>query len=735
MKKILFLTVALLTTLSALAQNSIEWSYNPSAGVSDMKGVGISNAGTFGAAMVMPVTSAMNGATITGINVPVGTATMKNIQVFVSTTTDFSKPVVTGALAGSPKVGMNEVQLTTPYTLTAGQNIYVGYTFTLTAANTDQEKFPILCASGEVPNSLFLGINGQWADYSANGFGVCGARVILSNYTQSATDAAVLSLTGTTAVINSTTTMTALICSNSSEAITSVGYSISYDGKTITGESKANIGAGIGKTGVFNVTFPTNGAAATQDVTITLTSINGQNITPSSAKGSLTQVSRLVNRLSVVEEFTGTGCGWCPRGWVGMGILKEELADKAAVIAIHQYNNTDPMYTAEYATPRFQGAPSSIVDRQGGECDPFYGPNGEGIKAYTAKCAKSVPEAEIKLTASFSSDMKTVTANASTEFLTSLDGASIVYVLTADGLTGTSGSWKQSNYYANYTAAQQGVTGTGVADFCKGGKYAQSSVTLVFDDVLLTSSWNSGGSINRAPAFVSTTGGSIEQNSYTLTIPTKTTLKAAIKYDQLYVTAFVLKADGTIANAARCKVEQPKYAATLSLATYPASEVGAKASANATITNYGTETITKVGYRYMIQTVAAVGSGVNVQRDTVYTQAVDAEAILTEPLKGGEFGSTTFPVEVVAPEYVSSTVSTNKLTNYVMVAITSLNDTKLDENNLTYATAVIRTVPVGIETIVNDNLNDNLDRFDLQGRRIKMQQRGITLERGLKVIR
>ena len=84
---------------------------------------------------------------------------------------------------------------------------------------------------------------------------------------------------------------------------------------------------------------------------------------------------------------------------------------------------------------------------------------------------------------------------------------------------------------------------------------------------------------------------------------------------------------------------------------------------------------------------------------------------------------------------MSSSVSTDKLTNYVMVAITSLNDTKLDENNLTYATAVIRTVPVGIETVVNDNLNDNLDSFDLQGRRTKAQQRGITLERGLKVIR
>lgn len=736
MKKILFLTAMLLTSLSIIAQNSV-WGYNTTEGVSSMKGVGTKSTGTFGAAMFVPVTPGMNGASITSISVPVGTTSMSNVKVFISTSTDFNKTVATATLSTTPTVGMNEVALTTPYTLTAGQNIYVGYTFSISKApSTDAENFPILCATGESENSLWLGINGNWQDYSASGFGVCGARISLSNYTPSANDATLLSVTNATASINSNVTTSVKLSSNSSNAITSVGYTINYDGKTIEGQAKTNIAAGVAKFGSFDITFPTSAQAGTKSVTVTLTSINGQSVTPSSAEGTISTLTRAVKRMSVVEEFTGTGCGYCPRGWVGMNILKEKLTDKAAVIAIHQYNSSDPMYTTEYQTPSFSGAPSCIVDRKGDECDPFYGPNGEGIKAYTENVnASSLPEVDINLTASFTSDMKSITANASTEFLTDLKGSSIVFVLTADGLTGTSSAWKQSNYYSNYSAAQAEATGTGVADFCKGGKYGQSTVTLVFDDVLLTSSWNNGGTKNRAPAFSTTASGSTEHTSYTLTIPTKTTLKAAIKYDQLYVTAFVLKADGTIANAARCKVELPEYAATLSLATYPASEVGAKATANATIQSYSKQTINKVGYRYMIQTVTSVGSGVTAKKDTVYSEPVDAEAILTEPLVGGEFKSTTFPVEVVAPEYVSSSVSTNKLTNYVMLAITSFNGVKLDEDKLNYTTAIIRTVPVGINTIVNDNADADLKRYDLQGRRTKMQQRGITLEGGLKVIR
>jgi hypothetical protein len=44
--------------------------------------------------------------------------------------------------------------------------------------------------------------------------------------------------------------------------------------------------------------------------------------------------------------------------------------------------------------------------------------------------------------------------------------------------------------------------------------------------------------------------------SYTLTLPTKATLKSAINEDELYVVALVIGADGKIINAAKAKVEK-----------------------------------------------------------------------------------------------------------------------------------------------------------------------------------
>ena len=54
-------------------------------------------------------------------------------------------------------------------------------------------------------------------------------------------------------------------------------------------------------------------------------------------------------RKVVVEELTGTACGWCPRGLVGMKMLRDLYGDRFIGVAVHQFNATDPMYTPDYA--------------------------------------------------------------------------------------------------------------------------------------------------------------------------------------------------------------------------------------------------------------------------------------------------------------------------------------------------------------------------------------------------
>ena len=123
----------------------------------------------------------------------------------------------------------------------------------------------------------------------------------------------------------------------------------------------------------------------------------------------------------------------------------------------------------------------------------------------------------------------------------------------ADGLSGSTSAWWQSNYYSSASASQQPAD---LAIFCSGGKYGQSTVkNYVFNDVAVGTSYNQNG-VNQAPALGTMTGGEKRKVSYTLSLPTKATLRTALKNSTatIYVVALVIDKDGTIANAAKTEV-------------------------------------------------------------------------------------------------------------------------------------------------------------------------------------
>ena len=70
---------------------------------------------------------------------------------------------------------------------------------------------------------------------------------------------------------------------------------------------------------------------------------NDNQATEKSTDITLSTLEHFIPRNVVVEEFTGTGCGWCPRGLVGMEKLRQTFGDRFIGIGIHQYNSTDAM--------------------------------------------------------------------------------------------------------------------------------------------------------------------------------------------------------------------------------------------------------------------------------------------------------------------------------------------------------------------------------------------------------
>ena len=56
------------------------------------------------------------------------------------------------------------------------------------------------------------------------------------------------------------------------------------------------------------------------------------------------------------------------------------------------------------------------------------------------------PTVGVSVRGVWNDDKSAVTATSETQFLVDGDGYSVAYVLVADGLTGTSSKWNQSNY-------------------------------------------------------------------------------------------------------------------------------------------------------------------------------------------------------------------------------------------------------------------------------------------------
>ena len=165
-------------------------------------------------------------------------------------------------------------------------------------------------------------------------------------------------------------------------------------------------------------------------------------------------------RRSVVEEFTGTWCGHCPRGIVGMERLSEDFADRFIGIAVHT-GSGEPMVIPAY--PDLQsdllpgsGAPSCVIDRAPFKFDPYSGSGRRGTLHYGIDLdfadALAVPtEAKVELMAEWADEYQwDVRFTATTTF--NIDSPSapyrLIFVLTEDGLTGTTDAWRQTNYFS-----------------------------------------------------------------------------------------------------------------------------------------------------------------------------------------------------------------------------------------------------------------------------------------------
>lgn len=150
-------------------------------------------------------------------------------------------------------------------------------------------------------------------------------------------------------------------------------------------------------------------------------------------------------RIPVVEEFTATGCVYCPRGLVGLDNLKAERGDDVVLISVHTngYDGNDPLATSNYEAvvqAYASGFPFSVVNREYG-ADPYFD------LSNAAKVVAQTPcEAGLTLKAGTMNNLtKKVKATTEVEFKFPVNAGdyAVLYVLTEDNVTGV----RQANGY------------------------------------------------------------------------------------------------------------------------------------------------------------------------------------------------------------------------------------------------------------------------------------------------
>lgn len=168
------------------------------------------------------------------------------------------------------------------------------------------------------------------------------------------------------------------------------------------------------------------------------------------------------NKVMLVEEATGSWCGWCVRGIVGLKTMRERHPDRFIGIGVH---NGDVYTVSNYDSwmgSKVTGYPSCIINRNG----KVYDPNAEDLENYFGNM-EEIAEGGIEVSGIIDNGNLTLTSSVAFGKNLSDRAFNVVYVVVEDQLPIT-----QSNYFAG--------GGYGAMD---GFENLGSKVKLDIDDV------------------------------------------------------------------------------------------------------------------------------------------------------------------------------------------------------------------------------------------------------------
>lgn len=344
------------------------------------------------------------------------------------------------------------VKFATPYTIDS-DTLYIGYSFDVVEL-TERTQLPISLINEKGVQGLWTHSSRtyrSWLDKST--YGCSAMQVELSGF--NANDAYFEGFKDYYNQVNIATPINLTLLNRGYNGIKSIDYSYSVGDKKVSDHLTldAPIPACLNASNEFTVTLPAIEAKGKYPVTFSIDKVNGEaNSEVATANSTMAIYNKLPKHRPVMEEFTGTWCGNCARGWIGLEVMTRLHPDFIALA----YHSGDVMQVIDQKN--FLGFdtenpayPMANIDRVYTDIDPYYGADMTpfGIEEIWKKQAEILAPASLETEAAFTPDGKDIKAKAILEFpedVNDADKYSVEFVLVTDGLHGEGQAWEQSNY-------------------------------------------------------------------------------------------------------------------------------------------------------------------------------------------------------------------------------------------------------------------------------------------------
>lgn len=428
-------------------QEPVWWGYfsESDANASNYEGIGTGKKETFEAAIYVPANHEIAAnSTIKAVRIwfDSNITAFSSIKVWVAkklSNLAAGADYVQSVGAATLQEGVNTITFDTPYSI-GNDGVYIGYTVYLKSA-----VYPIMNGGDYEENSFFIRTSSSVATWSVlDSFGKLALQVLLDGAVIKENSAVPSSFGTSYALIGQTASVPVKVTNMGSEPLKSFAYTITTDGIPSAEKTATVRNLAFNQSALVTIPFPADTDARKYEKALTITQVNGKpnEARKTSATGTLITLTQQPVAVPVVEEFTGTWCGWCPIGFDGMEKAQQTFGDEAVLIAVH---SGDVMEITDYApiVNLASGYPSSLVNR----ITDVY-PAASYLRSSINEALKRVTVAEVQATAQWTDDTQTaIDIDTKTTFAYSDDDAdyALAYVLIADGLKGTSSGWSQTN--------------------------------------------------------------------------------------------------------------------------------------------------------------------------------------------------------------------------------------------------------------------------------------------------